>query len=370
MKTFPLPPIEDHRLLLRYSSSILLILAALLIQIMVRPFLGEKVFLFFFPAVFLGSLVGGLGPGVLGTVLAVAFAWFFFLPEFNSFVVNSSVHVFGLVIFSSTGLLFSFISQKSRDAYFQARRSVQARDELIAMVSHDLKNPLMAVDLKVEVLNRIAKTSPIDYDSLIEHSKPIRESIANMRKLVDVLLDIAKIEGGQFAVEKKEVALLTLVSDLKTLMEPIATKKGVILDTTNVDFRCRALCDRDRLLEVLTNIVGNAIRFTPKDGKIDVSVKSTNHFLEFRVKDNGPGIPEAEIPFVFDRFWQGRKTSNDGTGLGLSIAKGIVEAHGGKIWVRSSVGKGTTFYFTIPQYPGFASVEPMRTPENATPSAA
>ena len=107
-------------------------------------------------------------------------------------------------------------------------------------------------------------------------------------------------------------------------------------------------CDRDRVLQILSNLVGNAIKFTPEGGSIFIDARVIGHEAQFSVRDTGQGISEAEIPRIFDRFWQAQSKNHAGIGLGLSIVKGLVEAHGGRAWVESTLGVGTTFFFTLP----------------------
>ena len=130
------------------------------------------------------------------------------------------------------------------------------------------------------------------------------------------------------------------------MLKPLAAPKDLKLDgMASAGLRVR--CDHERVLQIVSNLVGNAIKFTPEGGSIGIEARSVGDEGWFSVRDTGQGIPEDELPHVFDRFWQGRRKSHAGIGLGLSIVKGLVEAHGGRLWVESKVGAGTTFFFTL-----------------------
>jgi signal transduction histidine kinase len=343
-------PIDDSKLAVRYGTVLVLIASTLALQLTVRPLLGEKPYLLFFPSVFFCALLAGFWPGVLATILSSLLAWYFFVPQVSSFTFKPliSSHLFGLSIFACTGLVFSAFSEFARRAYFEARRAIQARDELIAVVSHDLRNPLTGIHLKLQFMSALSKSTPLTHCEFTKQIRPITDAINRMQSLVNSLLDLEKIEAGWFTIEKSECDLQKFIQEIVDMLEPMASQKGISLEYSTDPSASSGFYDRERLLEVLSNLIGNSIKFTPPGGRISLKVRADKGVLEFRVKDSGPGIPEQDLNRVFDRLWQGDGASNGGAGLGLSISKGIVEAHGGKIWANSRVGRGTTFYFAIP----------------------
>jgi signal transduction histidine kinase len=136
------------------------------------------------------------------------------------------------------------------------------------------------------------------------------------------------------------------------MIRPIADEKNVRIELVKNDLEeCLVFCDRETILQVLSNLAGNAVKFTGGGGVVQIGIKKCETEIRFAISDTGAGIPSKNLAYLFDRFWQARQTQRLGTGLGLSIAKGIVEAHKGKIWVESEIGKGSTFYFTIPKKP-------------------
>jgi signal transduction histidine kinase len=185
----------------------------------------------------------------------------------------------------------------------------------------------------------------------------LQRASQRMYRLVHDLLDVTAIEAGQLKVQRaswQEVA--SIVDEAIESLRPLAVAKQIELVSSVPERPSRVFVDRDRLLQVFSNLGGNAIKFTPPGGTVTFRAEA-GEAVEFAVIDNGPGIPEADIPHIFDRFWQAKATARLGTGLGLAIAKGIVDAHGGSIGVRSRAGKGSEFYFTIPVDKSFTSAD-------------
>jgi PAS domain S-box-containing protein len=235
--------------------------------------------------------------------------------------------------------------QELERLYGEARDAVQARDEVLAVVSHDLRNPLNAIGMSVDLL-RFQLGAGAD-PTVIAALERVRRLVRNMDILIRDLLDVSAMEAGSFTIERKPREVREVVDLALDMLEPSAAEKGVELVVEAPGAERRVACDRDRLLQVLSNLLGNAIKFTPSGGRVRLGVESTRDAVLVSVHDSGPGIPEEHLPNLFDRFW--KRGSLEGAGLGLAIAKGIVEAHGGRIWVESEVGRGTAFYFTVPQ---------------------
>lgn len=225
-------------------------------------------------------------------------------------------------------------------------KSIRQRDELVGVVSHELKNPLTAISNSILL---ILRSLPKDEQSKsIEKSiERIQRAVQRMSRLTGDLLDITKLESGRFAIEPDRVSVLSVVNEVAQFQVLAAKEKEIHL-TTNVPGDIPdAYCDHDRLIQVLSNLIGNAIKFTPKGGQVVVEATQLNDEILFHVRDTGIGIPIEDLPHVFDRFWQSKESAYRGTGLGLAVAKGIVESHGGKIWVESESGKGSSFHFTL-----------------------
>ncbi len=169
-----------------------------------------------------------------------------------------------------------------------------------------------------------------------------------MERLIRDLLDVARIDAGGLTIEPTEQDPARLVRDAVQLQQPLARKNSIELRAETPEALPTISADRDRLLQVFQNLIDNAIKFTPDQGEITVRAQAEPGNVRFAVHDTGSGVEPDELPHLFDRFWQARKTARGGAGLGLAISRGIVEAHGGRIQARSKLGAGTTISFTIP----------------------
>ena len=228
----------------------------------------------------------------------------------------------------------------------EAEAAVLAREELLAIVSHDLRNPLSVIVTSASTLQRVTIEGK-GGDRVQRSSQVILRSAERMDRLISDLLDLAQIHAGRLVVERKPHDLEELIREGVEMLRPLAAKKDLKLDGTT-SAALRVFCDRERVLQVLSNLVGNAMKFTPEGGSILIEAKSAGHEAILFVRDTGQGISEDVLPRIFDRFWQAQKTIRAGIGLGLSIVKGLVDAHGGRLWVESKLGSGTTFFFTLP----------------------
>jgi PAS domain S-box-containing protein len=226
-------------------------------------------------------------------------------------------------------------------------KAVQAHQEVVAVVAHDLKNPLTAVDLCADVLLKYGKNKKDDtMQRLVER---IKKGSGRALKFTQDILDVTKVEAGRFAIDPTPGNAKPLILEVMDVFRPLALEKSIDLKMEFKAESCQIYCDPDRMMQVFFNLIGNAIKFIQQGGEIWIKAQPNNQNLLFTITDTGPGIPSDELPHLFERFWQAKKfASKKGLGLGLYIAKGIIEAHGGKIWVESKEGHGTSFYFTIP----------------------
>ena len=229
--------------------------------------------------------------------------------------------------------------------YGEARRASQAREEVLAIVSHDLRSPLTALLMRARMLQaEAARDGGPQAESAI---RTIVRTAERMEHLIADMLDLAKIQSGQLKIAGEPVDVASLVREVTETFGPLAERKHAHLDSSAPD-GLRASGNRNRLLEVLSNLVDNAIKFTRDGGSVTVRAEPAGRDVLVSVADTGPGIPDVELPHVWERFWKAGKKEGVGLGLGLSIAKGLVEAHGGRIWVESEVGKGATFRCVVP----------------------
>jgi len=224
--------------------------------------------------------------------------------------------------------------------FAERKRAIEARDAILAIVSHDLGNSLGAIQLKAHVTLSKKENS---VDAVF-----IQRRAGEMARLIRDLLDVSSIEAGRLRLEKSVQAVGPLLKQVLEDLQVEAEQKSIRLgselpaDNLNVD------CDPDRIRQVLTNLIQNAIKFTKPGRSIQVRIEPRTAEACFSVTDTGSGIPNADLTYIFDRFTRASRRAHQGTGLGLSIAKGIVEAHSGRIWVESQEGVGSTFSFTLP----------------------
>lgn len=239
-----------------------------------------------------------------------------------------------------------------REARAAAEAAVNARDEVLRIVAHDIGNSLSAVKIHTMVLER---TLPADGQAEArKRTEAIRNLTQQMDRLRQDLLDVAAIEAGRLSFEPHETALGEVVDEVLGTVAGMAAEKGLTLESDVPDDLPAVWADRERLHQVLGNLVGNAVKFTGEGrvrvtARLDPEAGEDGHpGVRVVVEDTGPGISAEHLPHVFDRFWQARSTRRAGAGLGLAIARGVVEAHGGRIHATSAPGQGTTFEFTLP----------------------
>ncbi|WPB76269.1 HAMP domain-containing sensor histidine kinase [Archangium violaceum] len=244
----------------------------------------------------------------------------------------------------------------------EAQRAVRTREDVLAVVSHDLKNPLGSIALSTQLMRRLLPPGE-EGERLRKHTQTIERSVERMDRLIKDLLDMASLQAGQLKLDLGRYAVDDLVRDGLVLLEPLAIEKRVELRTRLPRERCWVECDRDRFFQVLSNLVGNALKFTPEEGRVSVEVVPGEGFVRFCVRDTGPGIPAEALPHLFEPFWQVEGTGKKGTGLGLTISRGLVLAHGGSLEVESEQGQGSTFSFTLP----WPSPRGERTPAPESP---
>jgi signal transduction histidine kinase len=233
--------------------------------------------------------------------------------------------------------------RKEQHALDTARKALAAREELMGIVAHDLRNPLNAIALKAALMRKRA-----DSISIRQQAQSIENFALRMEYLIRTLLDVATIDAGTFSVVPVQCTIEDLLDATADMFAAAATSRQVRLEQRVTTSGLVVVADRERVLQVLSNLVGNALKFTPSGGCVTIAAEPHGTMVRFAVLDTGPGIASEHVPRIFDRFWKHETFGTRGTGLGLFIAKGIVEAHGGRIWVESRIGEGATFYFTLP----------------------
>jgi PAS domain S-box-containing protein len=245
------------------------------------------------------------------------------------------------------------IEEELRVLAEQMREAAAARDQVMALVSHDLRNPLNTISICLSGLRDDPPPPTEMADGLVVLAQ---ESLSLMSRMIQDLLDAASIDAGKLSFDQTPQPLGPILWRAVDMHKMLAAEHNIdlVIDSELAQTLATdpfvANVDSERILQVLSNLLGNACKFTDAGGRITVSATRLPDAVQLMVRDTGCGIPLDAIPHVFDRFWHARRGATQrSTGLGLAIARGIVEAHGGRIWVESSLGEGSAFYFTLPQ---------------------
>src|SRR3954463_8308133 len=227
--------------------------------------------------------------------------------------------------------------------YGEAQRVIDAREEILRIVAHDLRNPLNTISMATSLLLE-DKADPTRTSQL----RIIRRAGERANRLIQDLLSVTTIEAGRLSVAPRKISVGDLLQESAEMLQPIAREKSITLSVNAAADLPPVRADSARVMQVFSNLVGNAIKFTQSGGAITLSAARGDGKIQCSVADNGPGIPAAQVPRLFGKFWQAKRGDGRGVGLGLAIARGIVEAHGGTITVDSEEGKGTVFPFALP----------------------
>ena len=275
--------------------------------------------------------------------------------------------VAGVALLGLGAILFAIDRdvQKRRSLERALHGAVHAREQMLAIVSHDLRNPLSVVMMAAKLIERCAGPDPSG-DRLKKYANAISYEVERMNRLVTDLLDMSKIEAGRsLHVDLSRHDGAELLKQSVERLEPLARARGLTLAVDAPPGVYDLDCDAERLHQVFSNLIGNAMKFVPEGGSIAARIARSKGDIVFSVSDTGPGIPQAQVPHLFDPYWQA-SASRSGAGLGLSIVKAIVDAHRGRVWVETEEGTGSSFYCALPaaarnEVQKVASSEPRET---------
>jgi len=231
----------------------------------------------------------------------------------------------------------------TRNALAVVESEKARRGDVFAMVTHDLRSPLSVISMNAQVI-----LEDTQEDSTRVAAQDVVLAAARMERLLCDLLDLARIDEGSLRMVKAPHPLGTLVSEIHQWYAPLFTDRGLTLRICLPDDTLVAFFDHDRVVQVLSNLLGNAMKFIPRGGLVELHVERRPDQVELVLRDNGPGIHPDDVPHVFKPFWQVDRDTRRGLGLGLFICKNIIEANGGQLWAESELGKGATFHFTLP----------------------
>lgn len=275
--------------------------------------------------------------------------------EFPAEASISKYNVGGSVVYN---VVLRDVSEQRRAAdelnmmYQRAKLAVLARDQTLAVVSHDLRNPVNAIKMLAAALVRAARSEALQSatNDVSDSAEIIRRAAEQADRLIQDLLDVSRIEAGSLRIHVEPDDLGAIIEAACEVLTPFANEKSVRLHGDVSDELPLVSVDAARVHQIISNIAGNAIKFTPAGGDVAITVERQERELVVVISDTGPGLPLEEVEKLTDRSWQATRQTSGGSGLGLVIAKGLVEAHGGRLWAESRPEGGSVFRFSLPVY--------------------
>jgi len=332
-----------------YVTSIALLAVGCSVSLLVERYAVSDV-LVYAAVVAVTARYFGTAAALMNTALSIVVMDLTILPPRGSIELTHPEELVDLALFVMLVLIISGTTHSLKHARNQAEelaraaeRAARTREEVLAIVAHDLRNPLHTMQSTLAMLQEPLLDAP-ERERMLEIGA---RSARQMGRLIDDLLDLTRLETGKLTLDTSPVSTATLLSETTEALRPQATERGITLSLDRVtEVPVRA--DRTRVGQVLGNLIGNALKFTPPRGHVSVGAHREDGVVVIEVADDGPGIPQQYRAHLFDRFWQARSNDGRGVGLGLTITRGIVEAHGGRIWVDSAPGRGSRFSFTLP----------------------
>ena len=329
-------------------------------------------FLFFVPAVAISAWYGGLGPSALATILSLLLIDINFFAPGGSLLIDrvEALEIIAFLIVAATitatmealhraiGLAETRAAElkrlneevgRSYDAERERRHVAEllahTREEVLGVVAHDLRNPLSIIISSTDLMLE-ENLDPVRRKELLQVA--LRAG-RHMNRLIGDLLDTVRLQAGKLVLDLEDVTVAVIFRQAEEAFRPIAEKRHIYLEAIPPESRVCVRADPLRVSQIVGNLLGNAIKFTPDRGNVTMRALADGNHVDIHIADTGPGIAPADIEHLFDNFWQARRNDHRGVGLGLAIAKGLVEAHGGKIWCESALGHGSTFSFTLPR---------------------
>ena len=319
-------------------------------------------FITYYPAIMVSAWYGGLWPGLLTTALGGSATIFFLLPPVGSFYIRSSGEIIGLAVYLLNGVMISSVIEalhrargrrdealeRQLEARAEAEAANRAKDEFLATLSHELRTPLTAILGWVHTL----RTRQLPPERAAHALEIIHRNTLKQAKLIDDLLDVSRIEAGKLELDQRPVELAAVVADAVESLQRDTEAKDLELRQRIDPLGGLVLGDRGRLQQIVSNLLANAVKFTPDRGRVDVELDRDGPHARITIRDTGAGIAPGAIPHVFERFLQtgdAPRRTRGGLGLGLSIVRHLVDAHGGTVEVQSAgPGQGTTVIVKLP----------------------
>jgi len=328
----------------RYGLALIVTGIALAATVALRQYGPAPSFLFFVPAVAISAWYGGLGPSALATALSLLLIDLNFLVPGASLAVDR-VEAMEIIAFIIVAATITATMQALHRALALAESRSAELQRVLGVVAHDLRNPL---NLLITTTDLLLEES-LDRARRKELVGVALRAGRQMNRLIGDLLDAVRMQSGKVPLHVENMPVNTIFRQADETFRPEADKRHIHLDVVWPAEGIAVRADPLRVSQVVGNLVGNALKFTPSHGTVTLKAAPQNEGVVFQVIDTGPGIAPPDTEHLFDKFWQAQNGDRRGVGLGLAIAKGVVEAHGGRIWCESKVGAGSTFSFTLPR---------------------
>jgi len=345
-----------------YAVALLVTAAVLVAREALSGWLGRSApFLLSIMAVLIASFRGGLGPGLVATVLSAGASDFFFVPPIFSLRIEKVIHGTDLLLFVVLGVLISALCDKRPRLVRQLRNADHRKDEFLAMLAHELRNPLAPISNALE-LWPLVETDPVQTRTLRDM---LQRQVKQMVRLIDDLTNVSRITHGKIQLRREPINLAAAVSGAIEAVEPFIKSCGHELSIAVPAAPLFVDGDLARLTQVFGNVLHNAAKYTERNGLIRVVIEQQGQAAAVRIKDNGPGIPADMLARIFEMFEQIDRTlhrSQGGVGIGLTLAKRLVELHNGTMEARSEGGQGSEFIVTLPTIAVPCDVGDLRTP--------
>jgi len=349
------------RVAVNYAVAVLASALALTMSFLLRPFGTTTSAMVFVGIIVVVARLGGAGPALLSGAISVLLLDYYFIPPIHEFNLLQAEQGANALVFALVALIVGSMTARLRAAEHAMRERAddehemrkaaeelaRAREQVLAVVAHDLRNPLSTILGAASLLEDPTQ----DARDIRETLALINRAVDRMNRLIGDLLDVTRLEAGRLVLEQEPIAVRDLLAQTLESWEATAASRGLSFEVDPVSEGLAVFADRSRVLQVLDNLVGNAVKFSDAGGRIAVRAtrgEGSTTEVRFSVSDTGPGIPPEVLKELFQRFWQANAADRRGIGLGLAICKGIVEAHGGRIWCESQLGHGARFTFTLP----------------------
>jgi len=319
----------------RYLVAVGLTVLVVGARVALNPWLGlqQNRHLVLLPTVMLAAWCGGFRPGVVSAVLSTLALYLLWS--------KGPLHLptLDVILFFAFSLVICVAVSSLQAARARADSATRSLERVLEVVAHDLRNPLTAIKGLVATLQR---ANP----PLAPRLEKIDRAADRMDRLIEQLVESTRIGHGELTITRRPESVDAVVQETIESFAVTARQREIALEAIEIPRDAVIQADRDRVIQVLGNLIGNALKFTPSGGRVTLTARSRDNAVELAVADNGSGIEARDLPHVFEQYW---RSDERGTGLGLFIARRVVEAHGGRIWAESSRGVGSTFFFTLPR---------------------